>query len=113
MSNPHISRIKKDLVPRVITNGYNLYIGFAHESAKKPLKYYDFLETWGECYVEVECYEHMAYEGGDFICKLGISSYFKLNDKIMRSGLKYNLMKKRHEYNQKKYGKIRSNSNTV
>ena len=107
MSNPYVSRIKKDLVPRVIINGYDLYLGFVHESAKKPLRYYDFLESFGEC----EGY--MAHEDGDFIYKLGISSYFELNDRIMRSGLKYNLMKKKHEYNQKKYGKIRSNSNTV
>ena len=107
MSNPYISRIKKDLVPRVITNGYNLYLGFVHESAKKPLRYYDFLESFGECE------EYESYEEGDFIYKLGISSYFELNDRIMRSGLKYNLMKKRYEYNQKKYGKIRSNSNTA
>ena len=107
MSNPYISGIKKDLVPRVIVNGYSLYLGFVHESAKKPLKYYDFLWGFGKCE------EYMAYEKGDFIYKLGILSYFELNDRIMRSGLKYNLMKKRHEYNQKKYGKIRSNSNTV
>jgi hypothetical protein len=109
MSNPYISRIKKDLVPRVIMGGSGLYLGFVHESAKKPLKYYDFLFLWGFG----KCEECMAYANGDFIYKLGISSYFELNDKIMRSGLKYNLMKKRHEYNQKKYGKIRSNSNTV
>jgi len=107
MSNPYISGIKKDLVPRVIINRHSLYLGFVHESAKKPLRYYDFLEGFGKC---EEC---MAYANGDFIYKLGISSYFELNDRIMRSGLKYNLMKKRHEYNKKKYGKIRSNSNTV
>lgn len=109
MSNPYISGIKKDLVPRVIINGHSLYLGFVHESAKRPLRYYDFLESFGKC----EEYEYNTYEGGDFIYKLGISSYFELNDRIMRSGLKYNLMKKRHEYNKKKYGKIRSNSNTV
>lgn len=107
MSNPYISKIKKDLVPRAIVNGYSLYLGFVHESAKKPLRYYDFLDSCGER----EGYT--AYEEGDFVYKLGISSYFELSDRIMRRGLKYNLMKKRHEYNQKKYGKIRSNSNTI
>lgn len=107
MSNPYISEIKKDLVPRVIINGHNIYLGFVHESAKKPLRYYDFLLGNGK---GEEC---AKYEEGDFIYKLGISSYFELNDKIMRRGLKYNLMKKRHEYNRRKYGKIRSNNNTI
>lgn len=37
MSNPYISGIKKDLVPRVIMGGSGLYLGFVHESAKNHL----------------------------------------------------------------------------
>lgn len=108
--NPCVARIKKDLVPRYIANGYNIYIGFVHESAKRPLIYYDFADC--NCYgVIVD--DVVPYEGGDFIYPLGISSYFELNDKLMSRGTKYNLMKKRHEYNRRKYGKIRSNNNTV
>ena len=108
--NTCVARIKKDLVPRYIANGYNIYIGFVHESAKRPLIYYDFADC--NCYgVIVD--DVVPYEGGDFIYPLGISSYFELNDKLMSRGTKYNLMKKRHEYNRRKYGKIRSNNNTV
>ena len=108
--NPCVARIKKDLVPRYIANGYNIYIGFVHESAKRPLIYYDFADC--NCYgVIVD--DVVPYEGGDFIYPLGISSYFELNDKLMSRGTKYNLMKKRHEYNRRKYGKILSNNNTV
>ena len=108
--NPCVAGIKKDLVPRYIANGYNIYIGFVHESAKRPLIYYDFADC--NCYgVIVD--DVVPYEGGDFIYPLGISSYFELNDKLMSRGTKYNLMKKRHEYNRRKYGKIRSSNNTV
>lgn len=108
--NPCVVGIKKDLVPRYIANGYNIYIGFVHESAKKPLIYYDFANfNWHGVIVD----DVVPYEGGDFIYPLGISSYFELNDKLMSRGTKYNLMKKRHEYNRRKYGKIRSNNNTV
>ena len=89
--NPCVARIKKDLVPRYIANGYNIYIGFVHESAKRPLIYYDFADC--NCYgVIVD--DVVPYEGGDFIYPLGISSYFELNDKLMSRGTKYNLMKK-------------------
>lgn len=108
--NPCVAGIKKDLVPRYIANGYNIYIGFVHESAKRPLIYYDFANfNWHGVIVD----DVVPYEGGDFIYPLGISSYFELNDKLMSRGTKYNLMKKRHEYNRRKYGKIRSNNNTV
>lgn len=111
--NPCVARIKKDLVPRYITNGYNIYIGFVHESDKRPLIYYDFADfnyfNWHGVIVN----DVVPYEGGDFIYPLGISSYFELNDRLMSRGTKYNLMKKRHEYNRRKYGKIRSNNNTV
>lgn len=108
--NPCVARIKKDLVPRYIANGYNIYIGFVHESAKRPLIYYDFANfNWYRVIVD----DVVPYEGGDFIYPLGISSYFELNDRLMSRGTKYNLMKKRHEYNRRKYGKIRSNNNTV
>lgn len=105
--NPYVARIKKGLVPRHVTNGDNIYIGFVHESAKRPLRYYDFTDCNGYGVIVDE------YEGADFVYPLGISSYFELNDKLMSRGTKYNLMKKRHEYNRRKYGKIRSNNNTV
>jgi hypothetical protein len=108
--NPCVAGIKKDLVPRYVTNRYNIYIGFVHETSKKPLRYYDFADCNG-CGVIVD--DVVPYEGGDYAYPLGISSYFELNDKLMRRGTKYNLMKKRHEYNRRKYGKIRSNNNTV
>ena len=86
-------------MPRYIANGYNIYIGFVHESAKRPLIYYDFADfNWYGVIVD----DVVPYEGGDFIYPLGISSYFELNDK---------LMKKRHEYNKRKCGKIRSKDN--
>jgi hypothetical protein len=105
--NPCVAGIKKNLVPRVIINGHDIYIGFVHETSKKPLIYYDFVGADG--FVEY-C---MPYENADYVYPLGISSYFELNDKLMSRGTKYNLMKKRHEYNRRKYGKIRSNNNTV
>ena len=108
--NPCVAGIKKDLVPRYITNGYNISIGFVHESAKRPLRYYDFADcNWYRVIVD----DVVLYEDGYFIYPLGISYYFELNDKLMSRGTKYNLMKKRHEYNRRKYGKIRSNNNTV
>jgi hypothetical protein len=108
--NLYVAGIKKDLVPRYVTNGYNIYIGFVHESAKRPLRYYDFADCNGYGVIVEDV---VPYEGGDYIYPLGISSYFELNDELMSRGTKYNLMKKRHEYNRRKYGKIRSNNNTV
>lgn len=105
--NPLISNIKKDLVPRIIINGYQIYMGFVHEASKKPLRYFDFLYESGR----VEDAVH--YEDGDYVYPLSISSYFELNDRLMVRRAKYNLMKKRHEYNTRKYGEIRSKSNTV
>lgn len=108
--NPYVEKIKKDLVPRCITNGYNLYIGFVHETSERPLRYYDFTDC-SEYGVIVD--DVAIYEGGDYVYPLSIYSYFELNDKLMSRGAKYNLMKKRHEYNRRKYGKIRSNNNTI
>ena len=108
--NPHVARIKKDLVPRCVINGYRLYIGFVHETSEKPLRYYDFTDFDEYGVIEGDV---VTYEGGDYVYPLSISSYFELNDKLMSRGTKYNLMKKRHEYNRRKYGKIRSNNNTV
>jgi len=105
--NPLISNIKKDLIPRVIVSGYQIYMGFVHETSKNPLRYFDFLYESGR----VE--DVVKYEYGDYVYPLSISSYFELNDKLMSRGTKYNLMKKRHEYNTRKYGKICSKSNTV
>ena len=105
--NPFVN--KKDLIPRVIILGCSMYIGFVHETSEKPLRYFDFLyETGG-----VE--EYAKFEKGDMIYPLSLSAYFRMNNEIMKNGkgLKYNLMKKRHEYNTRKYGKIRSNNNTV
>ena len=107
--NPYVARIKKDLVPRVVINGYQTYMGFVHETSKKPLRYFDFLHGYGSGRVE----EVTPYEDGDYIYPLNISYYFEMNDRLMGMGAKYNLMKKRHEYNTRKYGKIRSKSNTV
>ena len=108
--NPCVARIKKNLVPRCVINGDNLYIGFVHETSKRPLRYYDFADcNWHSVIVE----DVVPYENSDYVYPLGISSYFELNDKLMSRGTKYNLMKKRHEYNRRKYGKIRSNNNTV
>jgi len=106
--NPYVVGIKKDLVPRYVTNGYKGYIGFVHETSERPLRYYDFANEYGVIVGDV-----VPYEGGDYVYPLSISSYFELNDKLMSSGTKYNLMKKRHEYNRRKYGKIRSSNNTV
>lgn len=103
-----VAGIKKDLVPRCVINGYNLYIGFVHETSERPLRYYDFTD-FGNYDVIVE--DVIPYEGGDYVYPLGISSYFELNDKLMSRGAKYNLMKKRHEYNKRKYGKIHSKNN--
>jgi hypothetical protein len=108
--NVYVASTKKDLVPRYVTNGYNIYIGFVHETSEKPLRYYDFAYCNG---YDVIVNDVAPYESGDYIYPLGISSYFELNDKLMSRGTKYNLMKKRHEYNRRKYGKIRSNNNTV
>ena len=108
--NPYIEKTKKDLVPRLIINGPSLYIGFAHETSERPLRYYDFADCNGYGVIVDDV---VPYESGDYIYPLGISSYFELNDKLMSRGTKYNLMKKRHEYNRRKYGKIRSNNNTV
>ena len=108
--NPCVAGIKKDLVPRYITNGYNIYIGFVHESAKNPLRYYDFADCNGYGVIVDDV---VPYECEDYIYPLSIFSYFELNDRLMSRGTKYNLMKKRHEYNRRKYGKIRSNNNTV
>ena len=105
--NPYVAEIKKDLIPRVIVNGYQIYMGFVHETSKKPIRYFDF--HYGNGIVE----DAAKYEDGDYVYPLSISSYFELNDKLMSRGTKYNLMKKRHEYNRRKYGKIRSNNNTV
>ena len=103
--NPFIT--KKDLIPRVITNGYQIYMGFVHETSKEPVRYFDFLYESGNV-------EDIApYESGDYIYPLSLAAYFKINDKIMSKRAKYNLMKKRHEYNTRKYGKIRSKNNTV
>lgn len=102
--NPYVAGIKKDLVPRFIVNGHNIYIGFVHETSERPLRYYDFTDGNGTGVM-------IPYESGDYIYPLGISSYFELNDKLMSRGTKYNLMKKRHEYNKRKYGKIRSKNN--
>ena len=108
--NPCVAGIKKDLVPRCVINGHNLYIGFVHETSKKPLRYYDFADCNGYGVIVDDV---VPYESGDYVYPLSISSYFELNDKLMSRGTKYNLMKKRHEYNRRKYGKIRSNNNTV
>ena len=105
--NPYVARIKKDLVPRCVINGHNLHIGFVHETSKKPLRYFDFLYESGR----VE--DVVPYEDGDYVYPLSISSYFEMNYKLMTRKTKYNLMKKKHEYNTRKYGKIRSNNNTV
>ncbi len=105
--NPFVARIKKDLIPKVIVNGYQIYMGFVHETSKNPLRYFDFLYESGR----VE--DGVKYEDGDCVYPLGISSYFELNDKLMSKRAKYNLMKKRQEYNRRKYRKIRSNNNTV
>lgn len=103
--NPFIS--KKDLVPRIIINGYQTYMGFVHETSKKPLRYFDFLYESGRV-------EYVAqYEDGDYVYPLSISSYFEMNYKLMTRKTKYNLMKKKHEYNTRKYSEIRSNNNTV
>ena len=106
--NPFVAGIKKDLVPRFIINGYNIYIGFVHETSERPLRYYDFADGNG---MGVRVDDVVPYECGDYVYPLGISSYFELNDRLMTNGTKYNLMKKRHEYNKKKYGKIRSKNN--
>lgn len=106
--NPCVAGIKKDLVPRFIVNGHNIYLGFVHETSKKPLRYYDFASFNGH---DVMVDDVTPYEGGDYVHQLCISSYFELNDKLMSRGTKYNLMKKRHEYNTRKYGKIRSKNN--
>ena len=98
--NPYVARIKKDLVPRCVINGHNLHIGFVHETSKKPLRYYDFAD-YSEYGVIVE--DVMPYESADNVYPLCISSYFELNDKLMSRGAKYNIMKKRHEYNRRKY----------
>ena len=108
--NPYVVRIKKDLVPRCVINGYSFYIGFVHETSEKPLRYYDFTD-FDEYDVRVD--DVATYACSDYVYPLSISSYFELNDKLMSRGTKYNLMKKRHEYNRRKYGKIRSNNNTV
>ena len=103
--NPFIT--KKDLIPRVIVNGHQIYMGFVHETSKKPVRYFDFLYESGKV-------EYVTpYEGGDYIYPLSLTTYFTMNDKIMSKRAKYNLMKKRHEYNTNKYGKIRSKNNTV
>ncbi len=71
--NPCVVGIKKDLVPRYIAKGCKIYIGFVHESAKRPLRYYDFADcNWYVILVD----DVVPYEGGDFIYPLGISSYF-------------------------------------
>ena len=106
--NSSIAGIKKDLVPRIIVNGYNIYLGFVHETSKKPLKYYDFLSLNGSGTIEEDC---VPYDKGDYIYPFTISSYFIINDRLMRKRGKYNLMKKKHEYNRRKYGKIRAKSN--
>ena len=108
--NPCVAGIKKDLVPRFIVNGHNIYLGFVHETSKKPLRYYDFADGNG---MGVIVEDVVPYESGDYVYPLNVSSYFELNDKLMGRRAKYNLMKKRHEYNTRKYGKIRSKSNTV
>ena len=105
--NPCVAGIKKDLVPRYIVNGICTYLGFAHETTMQPRKFFDFLE----CGDFVE--DHTVRIDGDMVYKLSLMAYFELNDKIMSNGFKYNLMKKRHEYNTRKYGKICSKSNTV
>ena len=111
--NPFIAGIKKNLVPRYVTNGYNIYIGFVHETSKRPLRYYDFAYCNDAEGYDVIVHDVAPYESGDYVYPLSIFSYFNLSDKLMRRGTKYNLMKKRHEYNRRKYGKIRSNNNTV
>jgi hypothetical protein len=107
--NLYVKHTKKNLIPKVIINGYNLYMAFVHETSNKPRRYYDFLNDSGR----VEDCE--SYENGDYICPLGISLYFELNDKLMRKQLKYNLMKKRHEYNNKynNKGKIHTSNNKI
>ena len=102
--NVHVANTKKDLVPRFVVNGSGTYIAFVHESSLKPRVLFDLLEK-----NLISEYTPKLY--GDCIYKLSLFSYFELNDKLMSRGTKYNLMKKRHEYNRRKYGKIRSKNN--
>lgn len=102
-------QVKKNLVPRIITNCGcgGIYIGFVHETSKRPLIYYDFLI----CGAHIE--DIAPYEKGDNIQKLSLTTYFRLNEKLMRKNTKYNLLKKIHDYNKKKYKPISTKSNRI
>ena len=91
--------MKKDLVPRVIKNGGTLYFGFIHENTKKPRIYYDFFTEFSFGNVIKEA----ASIQDDTVEKITMETYFKLSDTLMRHGKKYNLNKKRYEYNNKRH----------
>ena len=91
--------MKKDLEPRVLTNGGELYFCFVHSKSKKPKYYYDLIWCPENQNTEIEEESIDLYMNGDSLSKLTLSSYFAINNSLMLHNFKYNLNKTRHEFN--------------